>query len=391
MDAERFVSRRVSGIAPSATVSLNALANKLKAEGKNVVNLTAGEPDFDTLEPVKKAAFAALERGETHYSDSRGILELREAIAGKLARENGLKYDAKKQILVTPGGKQAIFYALTAVLNDGDEAVIPEPCWVSYFDLVKLAGGVPVPVPSTEEQGFKPSVEEVAEKVSRKAKVIMLNSPTNPTGAVWGRQELQEIVDVAVENDLLILSDEMYEKFLYGKEFVSVAALEGAFERTITLNGFSKTHAMTGWRVGYMAGNERIVEECVKLQQQTVTCVPPFVMKAAVEALKHSEEAGKMVQEFRKRRDYFVRELNRVPKMSCRMPDGAFYAFPNIKKTGMSSMEATKFFIEKALVAGVPGSAFGESGEGYTRFSFAAAMEELEKAVAQLKNALSEL
>jgi aspartate aminotransferase len=387
-----MIAKRVRGVAPSATLGITAKAKALKAKGVDIVGLGAGEPDFDTPEHIKEALYKAVKEGFIYYTPSRGIIELRRAIAEKLKRDNALSYDPEKEIIVTPGAKQALYEAILAVTNPGDEILIPSPYWVSYEPMVQLAEGKPIYVPTYEENGFRVTPEAVAERITPKTRGIIINSPNNPTGAVFRKKELREIAELCAAYDLVAISDEIYEKIIYGEKHVSIAALPAMKERTITVNGFSKAYSMTGWRLGYAAAPEELIAAMERVQEHSVSCAASFVQKAGVAALRGSQSCvEEMVKEFRKRRDVLVKRLNEIEGVSCALPQGAFYAFANFSAYERDSFKLAEKLLEKAGVALIPGAAFGELGEGYLRLSYATSMENLIKGVDRIKKALREM
>ena len=382
------LSRKTGMVEVSGIRRLFELASKMG----DVINLGIGEPDFNTPENIKEAAKRALDEDFTHYTANVGIPELREAIAEKLRRENGIDVDPESEIMVTSGATQALTMAIFAILNEGEELLIPSPTFVSYSAAALFAGGVPVEVETKEEENFKVNVEELERHVSDRTKAIVISTPNNPTGSILTRRNLEEIAGFAVEHDLIVISDEVYEKIVYEEPHFSIASLEGMKERTITVNAFSKTYAMTGWRLGYVAAPQPIIREMVKLQMYTAVCASSFSQKAAVEALKGPQDSvEKMRREYARRRELVYRRLSEMPKLSVLKPKGAFYIFPNIKATGMTSEEFSGYLLREARVATVPGRAFGRYGEGYIRISYAASYEKLEEAMDRIHEALTRL
>ncbi|MBI2875052.1 MAG: pyridoxal phosphate-dependent aminotransferase, partial [Firmicutes bacterium] len=334
--AELKASGRVTGIPPSSTLAVMDKARKLKAQGEDVVSLAAGEPDFDTPGHIVEAGIQALREGLTRYAPARGIPELTEAIARKLREENGVEADPAKGIMVVPGGKMALFAAIAALVDPGDEAVYLEPGWVSYEPMVLMAGGQPVPVGLRHEDGFALDPERLAAHITSRTKLLILNSPSNPTGMLLGRSEMEAVRELAVRHNLIVISDEIYERLVFGeKEFVSAASLDGMKERTLTVNGFSKAYAMTGWRLGYVTGPPALITQILKVQEHSTTCATTFVQKAAVAALEGPQTPiTDMVAAFKRRRDFFVAGLNDIPGVSCLLPGGTFYAFPRFETRG---------------------------------------------------------
>ncbi len=377
-----MTSKRLEGIEESATFKVADLANKLKRAGKDVISFSLGEPDFDTPPHIREAAKKALDEGKTHYTPSAGILELRESIANKF-KENGLEVTSN-EVIVTPGAKQTIFEAIQAVLDEGDEAILFEPAWVSYVPCIKLAGAKPVDV-SVSTENFKPDGFE--ELVTKKTKMIIVNSPCNPTGAVFDRSNLQMIADIAMDHNLIVLSDEIYEKILYTGEHISIGRLDGMQDRTITINGFSKAYAMTGWRLGYAAASKEIIGAMLKLQQHSTSCATSFAQYGGVAALEGPQECiiG-MVNEFKARRDLIVEELVDLG-IKCKKPDGTFYVFANVSQFG-SCEDVAERLLRDAYVAVTPGIAFGPSGEDYIRISYAVSQARISEGLDRIQKVL---
>jgi len=381
--------RRVQSIEPSPTVVFKELAERRRAEGLEVYDLTIGEPDFDTPPHIVEAAYDALKTGFTHYVHSRGIPELRNAIAAKLLKDNGLRYDSEREILVTLGGKQAIFSAIMAMVGEGDEVLVLDPAWVSYDPMVRLAGGIPIHVPLDAAHNFTINEERLAEHLSPRTKMVILNSPNNPTGRVATMEELRNVASIAEKADLLVISDEIYEKLVYdGREHVSIASLPGMENRTLVVNGFSKSYAMTGWRLGYLVGPAKIVGTVLMVHQHSVTCATSFIQKAAVAALAGpQDDLRSMVAEFKVRRDLVVKGLNEIPGVRCSTVEGAFYALPDVSAFG-GSTEVAKTLLQKGGVATVPGVSFGACCDGHLRLSFAASREKLKLALTAMRSVL---
>ncbi len=353
----------------------------LVAEMDDVISLGVGEPDFVTPWRVREAAIYSLEQGRTTYTSNYGLLELREEIARMHRERSGASYDPAREILITVGVSEALDTAFRALLDQGDEVIIPEPCYVSYVPCVAFAGGVPVLVPSRAENGFRVDPGEVRARVTPRTKAILLAYPSNPTGAVMDRESLQALVDIAVENDLYIVSDEIYERLSYDAPHVSVASLPGARERTVLLNGFSKAYAMTGWRIGYACAPPPVIEAMMKIHQYTMLCAPITAQIAALEALRNAEsDVVAMVGDYDNRRRLFVAGLNEIG-LDCPLPGGAFYAFPSIKRTGLSAEEFAERLLREEKVLVVPGDVFGRSGEGHIRCCYATATSKLVEAL----------
>ena len=395
-----MLAERTKKIKPSPTLAVDSKAKEMKAKGLDVVNFGVGEPDFDTPEHIKEAAIKAIKDGFTKYTPVGGIDELKEAIIEKLEKENKIKYK-KENILVSCGAKHSLYNIAQALFGPGDEVIIPAPYWVSYPDQVLLNDAKPVILETYEEDNFMLRPELLKEKITKKTKAIIINSPSNPTGFIYTGKVLQEIAEIALKNNIYIISDEIYEKLIYdGMSHISIASFsEEIKERTILVNGLSKSHAMTGWRIGYAAGPADVIKAMTNIQSQSTSNPTSIAQKAAVAALKGPQECvEEMRKEFEKRRNYLVKELNNITGISCKMPQGAFYAFPNVKQilgkkadsvAINSSMDLSIYLLEKAQVALVPGSAFG--AEGYIRISYATSMENLSKGVERIRNALEGL
>jgi len=379
-----MTAKRLQKITESATLRISNLASELKSQGKDIISFSLGEPDFTTPGYIIEAAKASLERGETHYTPSPGIPELRKAIADKLKTENRLEVKPGS-IIVTPGAKQAIFEVMLSVLQEGDEAVLFDPAWVSYEPCVMLAGAKTKWVSTDADDGFKPV--NIAESITKKTKIIVVNSPCNPTGGVYDRHTLKEIADIAVDKNILVLSDEIYEKIIYDKEHISIGSMDGMQDLTITVNGFSKAYAMTGWRLGYVSAPKEIYEQMLKLHSHSVSQATSFVQYAGIAALQGDQTCvADMVREFRIRRDLLVRGLNELG-IKCNMPDGAFYAFADVSEFG-SGEKVAETLLNKAFVATTPGSAFGEAGNDFIRISYATSQERIKEALKRIEAVL---
>lgn len=380
----RFLSDRMRNSSPSPTVSLADKAKAMKKEGIDLIDLSVGQPHFDTPAKVRDSAKKALDSGFTYYTESSGIPELVQALREKLLRENKINVN-QSEILVTVGAKEAVFDAVFCTVNQGDHVLIPDPYWNTYSECVKLAGGVPISVPITNDeqtQSFRLNTQRLQGLVSSRTKMIILNSPHNPTGMVLEKGELETIVDMCKKNDLIAVSDEIYEKIIYDdSRHYSIGSLEGMEDRTVTINGFSKAFAMTGWRLGYAAGPKEIIQSMKVLHQNTVTHPASFAQKAAVVALTECEsEIELMRQEYQRLRDFFIGFLRkRKDLFSCSKPEGTFYAFPKIQSDKISSQEMANILLEKAHILCVPGTSFGSNGEKYLRFVFANSDRVLEK------------
>lgn len=382
------LAQRTSRVTPSATLAIDALAKKMRAEGVDVIGFGVGEPDFDTPDNVKEAGIKAIRDGFTKYTPAGGTPELKAAVAHKLKRDNGLEYDPS-EIVICVGAKHALYNAFQVLIDPGDEVIIPSPYWVSYVDQVRLAGGEAVIIEGTEANGFKVTPDQIRRAITPRTRALVLNSPSNPTGAVYTRDELVAIAEVVLATDILVISDEIYEPFIYTDaghtSFPSLGPEVKA--RTVLVHGVSKSHAMTGWRIGYAAGPKPVIAAMEMLQSHSTSNPTSIAQKAAVEALVGPQDAvHAMVKEFARRRDYLVERLRSLPGVTCATPAGAFYVFPNIsaafgKRIGdtviRSSADFAQALLREAHVALVPGSAFG--AEGYVRLSYATSMQQLEE------------
>ena len=363
------------------------------SEMKDAISLGVGEPDFDTPWHIREEGIYSLEKGRTFYTSNAGLKDLKIEIHNYLERRCNICYDPDHEIMVTVGGSEAIDAAMRAMIDPGDEVLIPQPSYVSYTPCCVLADGVPVPIELEEKDRFRLTPEKLLEKITPKTKILVLPFPNNPTGAIMEREDLEKIAEIILEKDLFVISDEIYSELTYAKEdHVSIASLPGMKERTITLNGFSKAYSMTGWRLGYAACNEDIVKTVNKLHQHVVTCATSFVQKAGVVALREEkEEVNDMVKEYQRRRDYAVKAINEINGLSCRCPKGAFYIFINIEKLGMTGQEFAPLLLENAKVALVPGDVFGTEGDHYVRMSFANSYENVVEGCKRLKEFVEKL
>ncbi|PSO46885.1 MAG: aspartate aminotransferase [Cyanobacteria bacterium SW_9_44_58] len=380
------IANRVGEVTPSLTLEISAKAKAMKADGLDVCSFSAGEPDFDTPRHVVEAAKQALDDGQTRYGPAAGEPKLRNAIAQKLHTENNLPYSAN-QVIITNGGKYSLFTLMQAMINPGDEVIIPSPYWLSYPEMVKLAGGIPVIVPTAAAQQYKITASQLQHYITPNSKLFILNSPTNPTGAVYSREELTALAEVIVNNDLFVVADEIYEKILYDQaEHISIGSLNSEiFERTLVSNGLAKTFAMTGWRVGYLAGNEEIVKAMTTIQSHSTSNVCTFAQYGAIAALENplSEKAiDEMLAAFTQRRQVMLDVLSSVPQLSCPTPYGAFYLFVDISETGKTSLEFANQLLEEKQVATVPGIAFGN--DNCIRLSYATDMTTIKNGLERL-------
>jgi aspartate aminotransferase len=384
-------ARRVTSIGPSLTVLVSDRARQLRAAGRDVIDLGGGDPDFPTPAHIVATAADAMEAGDTHYVASPGIIELRRAIVAKLQTENGLTY-TPDEIIVTPGGKPAVYASLMTLVDREDEVLVLDPGWVSYAPEVVLAEGKPVMVPLPAGDDFRITAELLRAYITPRTKAIIFCSPNNPTGRVATDDELNAIAAVAQEHDLIVLSDEIYEKLVYdGRTHRSLATLPGMPERTITLNGFSKAYAMTGWRLGYLAAPAPIVKQILKVHSHSVTCATSFGQRGAVTALTGPQHfIEEMVAAYDRRRHLVTDGLNAIPGVRCALPEGAFYAFPDITGTGLTSADCAELLIDQAGVAVTPGSAFGPNGEGFLRLAYSTSDDLLRRAVERMGNVLAE-
>ncbi|MFH2012390.1 MAG: pyridoxal phosphate-dependent aminotransferase [Pseudomonadota bacterium] len=395
-----ILAERVNKIKPSPTLAVSAKADKMKADGIDIISFGAGEPDFDTPQNIKDAAINALNEGFTKYTAVGGINELKDAIIDKFQRQNNLTYN-RQQIIVSCGGKHILYNIAQALFNNGDEVIIPAPYWVSFPDIVLLADATPVIVKTTEENGFKMLPDELSRAITGKTKAIILNSPSNPTGAVYKSEELKKIAEIAVEKKLIVISDDIYEEFVYdGLKFTNIASLGKEIkDLTIVSNGVSKAFSMTGWRIGYAGGPQEIISAMTKIQSQSTSNPTSIAQKASVEALTNSYDAVKiMVKEFDRRRKYMVERLNSIDGISCLKPMGAFYAFPRVSPLYQKSFNGKKlgdstgfadFLLDVARVAVVPGLAFGD--DNYIRLSYATSFEKIKMGVERIEDAVKQL
>ncbi|HOK56157.1 MAG TPA: pyridoxal phosphate-dependent aminotransferase [bacterium] len=378
-----LLSERAKLLKPSATMALNKKAKEMKAKGLDIVNLTVGEPDFDTPEEIKEYAIKAMKEGYTKYTEEKGLKELREAICEKLEKENKLKYEPE-EIVVSNGAKHSLFNIFLSILNPGDEIIIPVPYWVSYPAMVSICGGVPVFCNFNEK--FKIDIDDLKKKITKKTKGIILNSPSNPTGIVYDKKELEEIAEIIISNKILCISDEVYEKIIFDSEYFSIASLSDEIkELTVVVNGVSKTFAMTGWRIGYTASKRYLADAFGKIQGQTTSAPSTISQKASIYAIKEGEKLYRnMIEEFKKRKNFLVENLSEEIKFPY--PEGAFYMFLNFKN--MDSKDFAEKLLEEKLVATVPGCEFGV--DNYIRISYATSMENLKKAVERINEFVKE-
>jgi len=369
-----------------------AKARALEAKGKEVVHLEIGEPDFDTPKNIREAAKNAIDKGFTHYGPSAGLPELRRTIAEYIGKSRNISVDPD-EVVVTPGAKPIIFFSILTWLRPGDEVILPSPGFPIYESMVNFVGAKPVLLPLREENNFSFTVDDFKKLVTPLTKMVILNSPQNPTGGVIDKETLKGIADIiAGDDDILVLSDEVYSEIIYEGSHSSIAAIPEMKDQTIILDGFSKTFAMTGWRVGYGIMNKELAQHIARLQTNSTSCTASFTQMACIEALKGpKDDVQKMVAEFKKRRDVIVDGLNRIPGFTCKKPHGAFYVFPNIKGTNKSSKELAEYLLNEAGVAALSGTSFGAYGKGYLRFSYANSVENINKALAKIEEAVKKL
>jgi len=378
---DSYISKRVAGLKPSGIRKFFDIA----ATMKDVISLGIGEPDFTTPPPILEAGIKSLQRGETHYTSNPGILELRKALSAHLELHYGVSYDPVDEIIITVGGSEALYLATTALLDEGDEMIIPTPCFVSYQAQAVLAGGVAVEIPCKMENNFDIDPKEIEAAITPRTRAILLGFPNNPTGAVASRENLLAVARLAVEHDLIVISDEIYDRLVYGVRHVCFAALPGMKERTIFLGGFSKDYAMTGWRIGFAAGPANIMGGLLRIHQFAVMCAPTMSQVAAFAALQEGEEyVQEMVVEYDRRRKLIVKGLNEIGLPTFE-PKGAFYAFPKISVTGLDDEQFSTRLLNEEHVAAVPGNSFGKGGEGFIRCSYATAYEKIEVALERMR------
>lgn len=387
-----ILAERMKALGTETSFEVLAKAKALEKLGKNIVHLEIGEPDFDTPKNIKDAAVKALYAGYTHYVQASGILELREAIAEDIAKSRKIEVDPD-EVVVTPGAKPILFFAVLACVNPGEEVLYPNPGFPIYESAINFVGAKPVPIPLKEENDFRIDHEYFKDKITKKTKLLIINSPENPTGGVLTKEDLKLIADcITNRNDIIVFSDEIYSRIIYEGEHESIASLPGMKEKTIILDGFSKTYAMTGWRLGYGVMRKDLAQKISQLVINCNSCTCSFIQMAGIEALKNSQDSvGEMVEAFRKRREIMVSGLNKIMGIKCRKPKGTFYVFPNINGTGMKSHEIADYLLNEAGVAVLSGTSFGAYGEGYLRLSFANSAENIEKALNRISEALEKL
>lgn len=385
-----FETKILKNCTGSPTVKLLSKGLELKRQGADIIALSGGEPDFDTPATIKQAAINAINNNFTHYTPAAGIMELREKISKKLLEENGIITDPKTDIIVTPSGKLALYHSITSFAENGDEVLLLEPNWVSYREIVKMTGASCVSVPLNIENNYKITKEALENKLSNNTKMLIICNPCNPTGRVFTQGEIEIIANFIYTYDLLLISDEIYEKIVYDdNKHISIASIEKVRDRIITINGFSKGFAMTGWRLGYSAASANLTRTMMKLQESTVTTSNSIAQKAAIAAFDCSEDVDFMVADYKRRRDFIVNGLNEISCIDCPMPEGAFYVFPNINFRGMNSFELSDYILEQANILVAPGDVFGEGGEKCIRIAYPASMEILRKTLERFKSIFS--
>ncbi len=385
------LSRRMSGLSTESAFKVLAQAQSLESKGIDVIHLEIGEPDFITPKHICEAATEALDKGYTHYCDPQGLFPLRAEIAKECEKTHGISIDPEC-VVVTPGAKPIMFYSILALLEEGDEAIFPNPSFPVYESMINFAGAKAVPIQLHEENNFRFEIAELEASITSHTKLIIINSPHNPTGSVLEEDDILAIADIARKHDIIVLSDEVYEHFVYGGKHYSVTSLPDMLDRTILINGFSKSYAMTGWRLGYAVVPSELVDPIVRLIINSVSCTAPFIQYAGIKALTGPQDSlFQMVSEFRRRRDLIVDGLNAIPGISCWRPRGAFYVFPNVTKLGMNCQQLADHLLKEAGVATLAGSGFGDCGEGYIRLSYTTSLENIEEALERIKTVVTKI
>lgn len=387
IDQQRYLSEKVINLKPSGIRRFFDLASEMEG----VISLGVGEPDFVTSWAIREASILSLEQGYTAYTANAGLMELRREITKYMKNRFNVNYSPENETIVTVGASQALDLAVRATINPGDEVIIVEPSYVAYASIIQLAGGIPVPVQTTVENEFKLQPEQIEEVITPKTKAILICSPNNPTGSMLVKSELEKIAEIVKKHDLIVYSDEIYAELSYEDGFTSFASIDGMWERIIVINGFSKGFAMTGWRLGFVCAPSIFIGAMLKIHQHTMMCAPTMAQHGAVEALKNGmDDVAHMQQSYLQRRNYFVKSLNEIG-LDCHMPGGAFYAFPSIKRTGLTSEEFAQNLLMEEKVAVVPGDVFGASGAGHVRCSYATSMEQLKEAIKRMKRFVEKL
>jgi len=386
------IAARMDRLLPSGIRKVNEKALAMERAGERIFHFELGRPDFDTPEYIKNACIESIRQGDVFYTSNFGTPDVRQAIAQKLQKENNIPYDAS-EILVTVGLSEAIFDLLCSILDEGDEILVPDPVWMNYINVPRFLGAVPVTYDLREDNGYQIDLEQVAARITKKTKALVIVTPNNPTGSVLSEKTLRGLAELAAAQDILVIADEVYERLVYdGGKHISIASLPGMKERTFTLNGLSKAYSMTGWRIGYLAAPVGYIQVLNKLHQHNVTCAVSFVQKAAVAALcNEGSEVAEMVKEYQRRRDYAVQAVNDIPGLRCVCPAGAFYLFINAKALGKPSSELADYLLDQANIAMVPGDVFGPGGEGYLRMSFANSYETIVEGCKRLDAAIRKL
>ncbi len=382
------IANRISRLGTETAFEVLVRARALEAQGKNIVHLEIGEPDFDTPQNIIEAAKTALDNGFTHYGPSNGLPQAREAVANYINKKRNLEIYNANEIVITPGAKPILFYGMMAVIDEGDEVIYPNPGFPIYESMINFLGATPIALPLKEEREFRFDIADLEARITPKTRMMIINSPQNPTGGILTHDDLRQIADLAIKHDIIVLADEIYSQITYDDfRHESILQFEGMKERTILLDGFSKTFAMTGWRMGYGAMPEHLAKVVAKLQTNCTSCTSSFSQMAGIEALSENTDAiaAEFVEEFKKRRDVIVERLNAIPGIRCLSPKGAFYVFPNITGTGMTSQEFADFSLYEAGVACLSGTAFGSAGEGFVRFSYANSIDNIEEAMKRIK------
>lgn len=383
-----FICSKFNKVGPSGIRKINEKTLEMERAGKKIYHFEVGRPDFDTPKIIKDATIKSIENGDVFYTSNYGIMPLREAVAEKLRNENNLDYTAK-EVLITAGASESIYDSYSLILEEDDEILLPNPCWPNYVNAAHIMGAVPVRYSLAEENDFQIDFDELEGLVTEKTKAIVIINPSNPIGSMFTLETLEKLADFAKKKDILVISDEIYEKIIYGnKKHISIASLDGMKERTITINGFSKTYSMTGFRLAYVAAPEEFIRVLNIIHQHNTSCATSFVQHGGITALKEGGDASEeMVKEYKRRRDYIVDKVNSIEGLSLNAPDGAFYAFINIKGLGVSSEEFCNYLLDEECVAIVPGTVFGSAGEGFVRFSYASSYEDIVEGLNRMEKA----
>lgn len=383
-----FICSKFNKVGPSGIRKINEKTLEMERAGKKIYHFEVGRPDFDTPKIIKDATIKSIENGDVFYTSNYGIMPLREAVAEKLRNENNLDYTAK-EVLITAGASESIYDSYSLILEEDDEILLPNPCWPNYVNAAHIMGAVPVRYSLAEENDFQIDFDELEGLVTEKTKAIVIINPSNPIGSMFTLETLEKLADFAKKKDILVISDEIYEKIIYGnKNHISIASLDGMKERTITINGFSKTYSMTGFRLAYVAAPEEFIRVLNIIHQHNTSCATSFVQHGGITALKEGGDASEeMVKEYKRRRDYIVDKVNSIEGLSLNAPDGAFYAFINIKGLGISSEEFCNYLLDEECVAIVPGTVFGSAGEGFVRFSYASSYEDIVEGLNRMEKA----